>query len=124
MPDMLVQESGLCTGTAFDNYDELTETLSGKDTLHDTVGICYQNKTQSVPLCQIYTNNNEKKQKKRQLQEETSSNPCKRRRRQYDPPSRKIEPYKKKPSIKSFSYEVYENVSPDNLGIIIRISQI
>ena len=64
MPDMLVQESGLCTGTAFDNYDELTETLSGKDTLHDTVGICYQNKTQSVPLCQIYTNNNEKNKRK------------------------------------------------------------
>lgn len=28
---------------AFDNYDELTDTLSGKDTLHDTMGILYQN---------------------------------------------------------------------------------
>ena len=65
-----------------------------------------------------------RKEKKRQLQEETSSNPCKQRRRQYDPPSRKIEPYKKKPSIKSFSYEVYENVSPDNLSIITKMSQI
>ena len=29
-------------GLAFDNYDRFTETLSGKDTLHDTVGIAYQ----------------------------------------------------------------------------------
>ena len=43
LPDMLLQLSDLCTGMAFDNYDELTETLSGKGTLHDTVGICYQN---------------------------------------------------------------------------------
>uniref|UniRef100_A0A6P7FRI3 Uncharacterized protein LOC114331907 n=1 Tax=Diabrotica virgifera virgifera TaxID=50390 RepID=A0A6P7FRI3_DIAVI len=32
-----------CTGIAFDNYDRYVETLNGKDTLHDTVGILYQN---------------------------------------------------------------------------------
>ncbi len=42
-PDGLLQMPGLATGLAFDNYDELTETLDGKDTLHDTVGIAYQN---------------------------------------------------------------------------------
>ena len=41
---MLLQQPGLCTCLAFDNYDELTETLSGRDTLHDTVGICFQNR--------------------------------------------------------------------------------
>ncbi len=35
--------SGLCTGIAWDNYDELIETLSGAGNLHDTFGICYQN---------------------------------------------------------------------------------
>ena len=30
------------TGVAFDNYDRFVETLNGKDTLHDTVGIIYQ----------------------------------------------------------------------------------
>ena len=30
-------------GLAFDNYDELTATLSGGETLHDTMGILYQN---------------------------------------------------------------------------------
>ena len=29
-------------GLAFDNYDRFVETIAGKDTLHDTVGIVYQ----------------------------------------------------------------------------------
>lgn len=33
----------LRTHVAFDNYDRFVETSSGKDTLHDTVGIVYQN---------------------------------------------------------------------------------
>ena len=32
----------LSMGLAFDNFDELTATLSGLDTLHDTMGILYQ----------------------------------------------------------------------------------
>ena len=38
-PDGIVQEQGLCTSLAWDNYDENTETLSGLGTLHDTVEI-------------------------------------------------------------------------------------
>ena len=38
-PDGMVQKQGLCTGLAWDNYDENTETMSGSGTLHDTVGI-------------------------------------------------------------------------------------
>lgn len=34
----------LGTGLAWDNYDVNMETIDGKDTLHATVGICYQNK--------------------------------------------------------------------------------
>ena len=34
---------GLPMGLAFDNFDELTQTLSGSNTLHDTMGILYQN---------------------------------------------------------------------------------
>ena len=45
LPDIMQQQAGLSTGIAWDNYDELTETLSGKNTLHDTVGICYQNRS-------------------------------------------------------------------------------
>ena len=36
-------ENRYSIGLAFDNYDKQVETLSGKDTLHDTVGIVYQN---------------------------------------------------------------------------------
>ncbi|XP_003725007.2 uncharacterized protein LOC100893398 [Strongylocentrotus purpuratus] len=40
----------LGTGLAWDNYDVNTETLDGKDTLHATVGICYQNELPSEPV--------------------------------------------------------------------------
>ncbi|XP_063215726.1 uncharacterized protein LOC134527200 [Bacillus rossius redtenbacheri] len=33
----------LSSGVAWDNYDQFVETSSGKNTLHDTVGIIYQN---------------------------------------------------------------------------------
>ena len=42
-PNGLLKSPGLATGLAWDNYDENCETLSGSGTLHDTVGICYQN---------------------------------------------------------------------------------
>ncbi|GFY56833.1 hypothetical protein TNIN_336681 [Trichonephila inaurata madagascariensis] len=41
-PD-IIQSPSLSTGVAFDNFDRYVDTLTGKDTLHDTVGIIYQN---------------------------------------------------------------------------------
>ena len=41
-PSGMSKEKSCSTGLAFDNYDRFTETLSGKDTLHDTVGMAYQ----------------------------------------------------------------------------------
>ncbi|GFU64830.1 hypothetical protein TNCV_2144651 [Trichonephila clavipes] len=38
-----IQGPSLSTGVAFDNFDRYVDTLTGKDTLHDTVGIIYQN---------------------------------------------------------------------------------
>ena len=35
-------DSNACTGSALYNYDRFVETLTGKDTLHNTVGITYQ----------------------------------------------------------------------------------
>ena len=44
-PDgMTIADDSLATGTAWDNYDVLLETLDGKNTLHATFGIAYQNK--------------------------------------------------------------------------------
>lgn len=42
-PETIKKSSHLCTGVAFDNFDRFVETRNGKDTLHDTVGIIYQN---------------------------------------------------------------------------------
>lgn len=42
-PDGIQSKPGLSTGLTWDIFDENTETLSGVGTLHDTVGICYQN---------------------------------------------------------------------------------
>ncbi|GFV55520.1 uncharacterized protein TNCV_2020461 [Trichonephila clavipes] len=37
------KNENLLTGMAFDNFDRFVDTKNGKDTLHDTVGIIYQN---------------------------------------------------------------------------------
>lgn len=42
-PQEIHREPTLCTGVAFNNFDRFVETSSGKDTLHDTVGIIFQN---------------------------------------------------------------------------------
>ena len=44
-PDGIKFQPDLATGLAWDNYDVNMETLDGKDTLHATVGICYQSVT-------------------------------------------------------------------------------
>ena len=40
-PD-LVQDSSLTVGITYDNFNEFMETLFGKDTLHNTLGIVYK----------------------------------------------------------------------------------
>ncbi|CAG9834603.1 unnamed protein product [Diabrotica balteata] len=42
-PEVINKEENLVAGVAFDNYDRFVDTKTGKDTLHDTVGIMYQN---------------------------------------------------------------------------------
>ena len=36
------------TGVAFDNFERFVETLTGKDTLFETVGIAYQSSIQQL----------------------------------------------------------------------------
>ena len=40
-PDGIVRQQNLSTCLAWENDDELSEFLSGADTVHDTVGIIY-----------------------------------------------------------------------------------
>ena len=89
-PDGMRLQSGLCTGIAWDNYDENSETLSGGGTLHDTVGFCYQNLT--TDTADIHVNkapvSRTAKPKRSLLEKETV-----------------LEPYRKKPKIKTFQYQ-------------------
>ncbi|CAH0731407.1 unnamed protein product, partial [Brenthis ino] len=41
-PEGIIRSKNLCTGVAYDNFDRFVDTSSGKDTLHDTVGIIFQ----------------------------------------------------------------------------------
>ncbi|GFX22544.1 hypothetical protein TNCV_2784801 [Trichonephila clavipes] len=41
-PPDIIQCPSLSTGVTFDNFDRYVDTLTGKDTLHDTVGIIYK----------------------------------------------------------------------------------
>jgi hypothetical protein len=45
LPESLLRRPDLNTGVAFDSFDLFVETLTGKDTLYDTVGIV----TQDIP---------------------------------------------------------------------------
>lgn len=64
-------DPNLHTALAFDNYDRFVETVNGKDSMHDTVGIVYQNKSELENL---------------QCQNNVHSDPGLRRRRKYLPP--------------------------------------
>lgn len=48
IPSGIVDSNNLCTNVAFDNYYRFVDTINGKDTLHDTVGI----------VCQLFPTNN------------------------------------------------------------------
>ena len=91
--DGLQLQDNLCTALAWDNFDKNTETLSGKNTLHDTFGIAYQNTTFRTDQIRIP-----------QEHEKTDAGP-KRLRRSYIPEDRDIEPYMKKPLITSFVFQ-------------------
>lgn len=42
IPKGIIAANGHSTHVAFDNFDRFVETTSGKDIMHDTVGIIYQ----------------------------------------------------------------------------------
>ena len=92
------RRKGLATGLSWDNFDENLETLSGSGTLHDTVGICYQNE---VPG-----------QQRNEMQH--MAGPWPKRQRSFDAIEGGIEPYKMKPRISEFNYGTTEMIAkPD-----------
>ena len=75
------------TGVAWDNFDRFVETKSGKDTLHDTVGIAYQ------VLDNLRPNILENSQEGQNSNENTK---LKKRKRSYSPSELTTTPYRKK----------------------------
>ena len=76
------------TGVAWDNFDRLVDTKSGKDTLHDTVGIAYQVLDNSRP--NILENSQEG-------QISYKNTKLEKRKRSYSPKEFTMTPYRKKP---------------------------
>ena len=93
IPDGMILDQELGTGVAFVNFDRFVEILSGKDTLHDTVGIVYQT---------VRSNNDTRQEEANTACEEllgvdhTKVAYMKKRRRMFDPTGLYIEPYRKK----------------------------
>lgn len=98
-PDDIVRKPNLCTGLAFNNFDRFVDTIDGKDTLHDIVGIIFQDIV------------HENIQNENSIQEQ-SSNITAKRRRTFDAVTPDLEPLSKKRKgeqvIKPLSVEVFD----------------
>ena len=105
-PENISRQPGLVTGLAWDNFDSNLETLSGKGSLHDTFGICYQYvecKESENPSMQstTHTENAETHNEESRISLEHLTATCKPRRkvRSLDIESKVLEPYPKKPKL-------------------------
>ena len=134
-PHRMIRNPQYGTGVAWDNFDRFVETESGKDILHDTVGIVYQlaNLTLSENVDFQIDEHSESEyygtsstHSRTQSTEPSTNNiisiemhstaDTKKRRRTYEPTCLEIEPYRKKPKlytsefhpIKSAEKERYE----------------
>ena len=114
-PEGIDQSPGLSTGVAWDNYDENTETLSGGNTLHDTVGICYQNIISSSEA-DVDPNVIVQGADTSNASQSTSQKISK---RSLVLKEGTLQPYHKKPKIKVFQYVVKEIPRPPNHSLIV-----
>lgn len=88
-PDDIIKKPNLSTGLAFNNFDRYVETLIGKNTLHDTVGIILQDIQDEVL-------------ENEEISIDESSeggNIRKRKRRAFDAITKDLQAYAKKPKI-------------------------
>ena len=106
-PDGIRCQEGLATGLAFDNYDQNTETLSGSGTLHDTVGIVYQNIDDNISIpCEPISTSGE--------QVQVAS-----RKRSFESMPQDIIPHRKKPKMRTFFYAEMTPPEPFNLQLAL-----
>ena len=121
-PDGILKQAGLATGLAWDNYDENNETLTGSGTLHDTVGICYQNQIDSQtddgaegPL----TEETEIQNDHVHPEKITRTGTGRTLKRSFEAKELILEPYrKKKPKLTVFQYGRKNIPPPENLTLL------
>ena len=93
LPD-LVPDSSLTVGITYDNFKQFVEILSGKNTLHDTVGIVYQSVSEETFEAAATVLEN-------RASTSSDSTSQRNRRRNFQSFSVDIEPYHKTPKISS-----------------------
>ncbi|CAH0563075.1 unnamed protein product [Brassicogethes aeneus] len=105
-PSDIIKTGDWLAGVAFDNYDRFVDTHTGKDTLHDTVGIIYQtipslatdhdiSDDDSIPGTSAGTSAATASESPLSLTETAN----KKRRRMYDTVILDLQPYNKKPKV-------------------------
>uniref|UniRef100_A0A6P7FYQ7 Uncharacterized protein LOC114335591 n=1 Tax=Diabrotica virgifera virgifera TaxID=50390 RepID=A0A6P7FYQ7_DIAVI len=109
-PEDILRRPDLNTAVAFDNFDRFVDTLNGKDTLHDTVGIIFQNIAQNedtMPVIpsidseiEIVASN---KTVHSNILESTLSTPRNRKRRAFEEVSFEMRPFTKKLKIATWN---------------------
>lgn len=112
-PDGLSMKPGLATGLAWDNFDQNTETVSGSGTVHDTVGICYQNMISENTEDNNSSNNNSDSTVPGTIAKKT-----KHTSRVFSTSQKSLEPYRKKPKMSKFDYVNKTCEKPANLTAV------
>ena len=109
VPNGIIKQQGLCTGTAWDNFDINVETLNGLGTTHHTYGIACQNIPESEPAGRernitasrnIAASSGNRSFNKVALRAS----------------SEEIEPYYKKPKISHHDFSTIQFLPPDTLS--------
>ena len=108
-PHALEQMPGLATALAWNNYDENIETLSGSGSLHDTVGICYQHERALLGNASE-SDDTEDLQSTCTLDQQRESGRSSKRVFHMKQPI--LEPYRKKPKMRMFDYDIKEIPRP------------
>lgn len=129
-PEGLQQCAGLCTGLAWDNYDELTETLSGAGTLHDTFGICYQNipindeTPSSTPASNSDNIGSSETTPENMTNQQLSTSRSVRKKRSISVEPVDLVPYMKKPRISNFDFQIVSADEPNHLIQVMHRDQL
>lgn len=87
-PDDIKEKPNQCTGLAYNNFNRYVETLTGKNTLHDTVGIIFQD-IEHKTLQSVAASG----------EESSAETSRKIKRRTFDAITPDLQPYQKKPKL-------------------------